>query len=324
MPTPRFLLLTLTLSALVSAGVAWTVTRQVHLPQDVAKAEMQLPPKEAPPASDQQIEADLRSFVPHPDDHQNPASKNACSDDEIAEMNGDAARDFIERANSILTSREDPAPDLCFALGRVALLHHSLEIARRYLTKAATNSYGAAYGYLGDPELAHSPYEQWTNYTSAEKLGFTPAREWKAVLEEKAISAIERYTADPQDPALPEGVIGISNSRIMALDTSTIVTLLEDFGFYAKAKGAPPHLAYGLGRAAFLHQMLDSAKEYLTLAAQNGSVAASAYLAFPEITTDLDRRIVLLKKAADGKYIPAQRMLKDALELKERIPTPTR
>jgi hypothetical protein len=155
-------------------------------------------------------------------------------------------------------------------LGRVALLQDFPDVAKKYLMDAASKGSGAAWGYLGDRVICANAQEQWLNYVKAIELGFTPARKWKEGLELDAIAAIERYTADYQDPQLPTGVLGISNARLMALRSADIDSIIQDYGFFAEQPEAKAYLAYGLGRAAYFHepQKLNTARHFLEIAAR--------------------------------------------------------
>lgn len=318
-------LLTLVLSASVSALVAWRVSEYHHATNGKSEFAASADSAEsgteaaASPPTDDEIKENLAAFALIPDTLPEAERKDAVTDEEIAETTPVSAVRFINRADAVLANMQAVPPELSFGLGRFALLHQDLEIAHHYLKISADGGFGAAYGYLGDPALSRSPSEQWENYDKAESLGFKPARLWRTRLEEKMVSIIERLTCDPQDPSFPQEHLGISNTRLIALNTSEIESVIRDYGFYA-TKGAPPYIIFGLGRAAFLHEMRDTAKEYLNLAELKGSAAAAAYLAYPEINSDLNKRIAFLEKAAKGDYLPAKRMLLDALEIKKNMP----
>jgi hypothetical protein len=270
----------------------------------------------------QQMLADFSTFPEEGADTNDPAY----TDEAIADMSADATASFVRQAIAYLEGRPKATSAEYFALGRVALLHKYPQVAEKYLSEAAFKGYAAAHGYLGDPLITANAKEQWAHYARAVELGFAPARDWKESLEMDAIAAIERFTADNQDPQLPADVHGISNMRVMAWSSAEIDALIEDYGFFAEQPQASAHLAYGLGRAAFFHQnasrqkdKLSTARKYLEIAANKGSVAAMSYLAYEEFTTDLDVQFELLKKSAEGGYQPAKRRFEDAIEHKTRI-----
>ena len=255
-----------------------------------------------------------------PDDPTKPSSIVGVTDEQVQAQDTAASLEFCRQALQIINSSKVDAHNW-FGLGRIALLHGDVKMAEKCLTNAASMNSGIAYYYMADERLTPKAEDQWNTLKTAERLGYTPAREARVKLEQKIVSIIEEYTADPFDPDLPKEkkVWGISDARLMALDTAFVDSMITNYGFLVVQDNASSRLAYGLGRAAYLHQMYDTALKYLSHAAEKHSAPANAMLAYPELTFPLEKQIAHLQIAVQGNYRPAVRRLKDALYMRDAI-----
>lgn len=321
MSTARLFLLTTIVSGGVSAATTWGFLHYEHRGTPTSTISSERSEENSDESADftpDDLKKMLADFAIYPEDDAD-ASNPPYTDRAIADMSSDATDAFIRQAVNFLKGSPERTAEQCFGLGRVALLHHYPQVARDYLLEASSKGSAAAWGFLGDSQITANAEQQWHNYAKAAELGFAPARAWKAAVELDAIAAIERFTADNADPQLPEDVHGISNFRLMAWNSAEIDALIEDYGFFAEQTESKGYLAYGLGRAAYFHQQITTARKYFQIAEKKGSVAAMTYLAYEEFTTDLDKQIELLKKGAAGGFVLAKRRLEDALEHKARI-----
>lgn len=280
-------------------------------------------PAEEPENLDEEVLRMLTDVGWHPDEVGRPSSVNVVTDDEIA---ADEFGDFEVLLEEGITLLDDPAvgePRHRFALGRIAFMLGSPDRAKEFFNKAIEKKPDLlpAKGYLVLCEPKENTQQEWDQYKEAEALGFTAARKWREELEKEITQEIDRLTADPFDLKKPTDVVGISEERLLKFHPKEIKAMIDGYQFYALAPGVEPRLAFGLGRAAYLHGLHDKAgvKALLSHAANQGYAAAHAYLGRAELADSIDEQIEHLRKAVQGGYEPADWWLKKAERIKSGL-----
>lgn len=121
-----------------------------------------------------------------------------------------------------------------------------------------------------------------------------------------ALRYLEDTAAHPGDPQNPSGVEGVSDEEIANMEFEEVQELFELTLPYAEEEVDQPRYLFALGRAAYLHDDDEYAKELLKKAESRGSAAASAYLARMMDESDLPAMAMQLRKAVNGGFEPAE------------------
>lgn len=99
--------------------------------------------------------------------------------------------------------------------------------------------------------------------------------------EEYLANLIDEYAGHPNDPSYPTDLIGPSDEVISQTNSREILTLMNECKKFAfDTVSNEPRFLFALGRAAYIHDYVEIANDWLQLAADNGSAGAKAYLGF--------------------------------------------
>ncbi len=127
---------------------------------------------------------------------------------------------------------------------------------------------------------------------------------------------IDYYAGHPSDPQLPNDVMGATDEVIEATAPRELADLIiEGKDFALKEVKRNPRYLFSLGRLAYFLNYEKKAKQWLTLAAENDSPAANAYLGYLIYYNENDpkKASTYLAKALNNKFEDSE--LKDILEL---------
>lgn len=134
--------------------------------------------------------------------------------------------------------------------------------------------------------------------------------------DELATRVIDELLAHPDDPQNPHDVVGVSDEEVKNLPQEELQKIFDVAEPYARQHPESPRFLFALGRAALLAGQEDSARDLLQQASQNGSAAATAYLA--ALTDDTGAMESLLRRAVEGGFKPAEEWL-EQLEQSARL-----
>ncbi len=129
--------------------------------------------------------------------------------------------------------------------------------------------------------------------------------DFDALTDSELAEMIDYYAGHPSDPHLPYGVLGASDEVIEATDPRELADLIiEGKDFALKEVKRNPRYLFSLGRIAYFLNYDKKANKWLSLAADNGSPAANAYLGYMAYYNDNNpkKALTYLNKALSSKY----------------------
>ncbi len=171
----------------------------------------------------------------------------------------------------------------------------------------------------GATAAALSSVNQAGNADTGEQFQLSPRE-----LEKRIGEVLDDLGGHPDDPQLPDGVLGASDEVIASMDPMEIKLLLQDpdvIGFITRHEDEPRY-AFALGRMAMFHGYTSMSEQLLRIAMNGGSGAAAAYLADPLFTQSDTDANALLVKAIDLGFEPAQAWLpEEPMAFSANVPT---
>lgn len=126
------------------------------------------------------------------------------------------------------------------------------------------------------------------------------------VAEESITDVIDYYGGDPDDPQLPDDVIGATDEVLEATDPRELADILAQGNQVALEEVSDkPRYLFALGRIAYFLGYHNKALNWLEIAAENGSSAANAHLGYIALyeTGDIAEAKKRLQMAKDGSFV---------------------
>ena len=324
-PMKKAILLSVIFSALVSTASVWMLLRfypHLLIKQTVVRSAVESESQEkgsAPPAADAPMDPDhLLAMLEDAAEIPDESKEGGFTDQELADSKSDDAVAVCDEAFKHLTEGNGKPLHWC-GLGRYYFAFGDYARARQCFENAAPANLGTAYYYLASERYTPDDKTSWNLLEKAKSTGCKHAAKRLVELGNKIAEEIDRAFADEDDRDLPDGSSSVSQARILMMKPFDVELLIKSHKFLVTKPGFSQRFAYELGRAAFIHHMQSDARELLTYAAENGSGAAHALLAYEPYTFDEKKQIEHLQKAVELKYEPAKVRLELILETRKAI-----